>query len=314
VSNRGLYLATVLIWGTTWIAIEFQLGTVAPEVSVFYRYLLAAAVLFAWCAWRGLRLRFAAGAHGKFLLLGVLLFSLNYIAAYHAQRYISSALSAIAFSMMVWMNIVNARLFFGTQSGWRVAAAALLGVAGIALLFLPQVADFSLSDGTLYGATLAVLGAFVASLGNMVSQSAQRDGLPVIQSNAWGMFYGALLTGSVALVRGDAFTFETTPEYVLSLAYLAIFGSILAFGSYLKLLGRIGAHRAGYAMVMFPVVALSMSVLFEGLELDATGVAGIALVLAGNLLILRGDGRHAPGGLRQPDPGEALRLAAERPH
>jgi drug/metabolite transporter (DMT)-like permease len=286
-SNRSLYLATVLIWGTTWIAIEFQLGTVAPEVSVFYRYLLAAVLLFGWCRYRMLNLRFAAVAHGKFVLLGVLLFSLNYIAAYYAQEHITSALSAIAFSMMVWMNIVNARMFFGTQAGWRVIVGSLLGVLGIAFLFLPQISSFSLSDLTLYGASLAVLGAYLASLGNMVSQSAQKDGLPVLQSNAWAMFYGALLTAAIALWQGREFNFDPAPEYVLSLLYLALFGSILGFGSYLTLLGRVGAHKAGYAMVMFPVVALLVSILFEGLEINVYMLVGVSLVLTGNLMILR---------------------------
>lgn len=311
-SSRFLYLATVLIWGSTWIAIEFQLGTVAPEVSIFYRYLLAAALLFGWCRYRKLGLRFGPGAHGSFLMLGILLFSLNYITAYYAQHYISSALTAIAFSTMVWMNIVNARIFFGTRTGWRVGGGSMLGIAGIALLFLPQVEQLSLADGTLYGAGLAVLGAFLASLGNMVSQSAQKGGLPIIQSNAWGMLYGALLTAAIAAWQGRTFAFDYSPEYLVSLLYLTLFGSIAGFGSYLTLLGRIGAHKAGYAMVMFPVVALIISVLFEGLQLSRSIVAGVILVLAGNVLILRG---VKPGGrtaLSQPDPDRPLRLAAER--
>lgn len=312
VSNRWLYVVTVLIWGSTWIAIELQLGTVAPEVSIFYRYLLASMLLFAWCRYRNMNLRFSSKAHLNFLLLGVLLFSLNYILAYYAQQYITSALTAIAFSMMVWMNIVNARVFFGTRAGWRVIAGSALGIIGIAVLFLPQVEHYSLTDMTIYGAGLAVLGAFLASLGNMVSQSAQKGGLPIIQSNAWGMFYGALLTASIALWQDQAFIFEFSPEYVLSLLYLTLFGSIIGFGSYLTLLGRIGAHKAGYAMVMFPVVALVISVLFEGLELSQSILAGVTLVLAGNVFILRGvkPGRRSVHS--HPDTDRSLRLSAER--
>ena len=311
-SNWFLYAVTVLVWGSTWIAIEFQLGTVAPEVSIFYRYLLASGLLFSWCRYRGLRLQFSLRAHLNFLMLGILLFSLNYITAYYAQEYITSAMTAMVFSMMVWMNIVNARIFFGTRAGWRVIGGSVLGVTGIAILFLPQVDRFTFSDMTLYGAGLAVLGAFLASLGNMVSQAAQKDGLPIIQSNAWGMFYGSILTGAIAIWQGKAFHFDTSPEYVISLLYLTVFGSIIAFGSYLTLLGRIGAHKAGYAMVMFPVVALFLSVLFEDLELDKTIVAGVILVLAGNLFILRGVRKSGQRVSSQPENIEPLRLAAER--
>jgi drug/metabolite transporter (DMT)-like permease len=299
--NWTLYLVTVLVWGSTWFAIEFQLGVVAPEVSVFYRYAVATTLLFAWCFIRGLNLRFDRRAHVRFILLGTMLFCLNYIVAYHAQQYITSALTAIAFSTMLWMNIINARIFFGVRAGARVIAAALLGVSGIVILFTPQIEHVSLSDATLYGAGLAVLGALIASLGNMVSQSAQNDGLPIVQSNAWGMFYGSLLTGSIAFGQGKAFDFVWSLPYVLSLLYLTVFGSIVAFGAYLTLLGRIGAHKAGYAMVMFPVVALILSFFFEGLEITANVVLGVSLVLLGNVFILR-IRRKAPAELQSIRP------------
>jgi drug/metabolite transporter (DMT)-like permease len=285
--NWMLYVVTVLIWGTTWIAIEFQLGEVSPAVSVCYRYALASTLLFAWCRWRKLRLSFDRAAHLLFVLLGALLFSINYIITYYAQEYITSALTAIAFSTMLWMNILNARLFFGTRAGVSVIGGSLLGVAGILFLFLPEVRTISLQDASFLGAGLAILGAFVASLGNMVSQAAQRISLPIVQSNAWGMLYGALLTGVIAVVQGKTFMLDTSAAYLLSLAYLTIFGSIVAFGSYLTLLGRIGAHRAGYAVVMFPVVAIIVSVLFEDLVLTVEMLAGVALVLLGNFLVLR---------------------------
>ena len=311
-SNWLLYAITVLVWGSTWIAIEFQLGEVAPEVSIFYRYLIASGLLFAWCRLRGLRLQFGAAAHLRFALLGLLLFSLNYVTAYHAQRFITSAMTAIVFSTMVWLNIINARVFFGTRAGPRVVAGSILGVFGISILFVPDLSGLALSDATLYGGALALLGAFIASLGNMVSQSAQSAGLPIVQSNAWGMFYGSALTGGIALAQGIEFSFEYSASYVVSLLYLAVFGSIVAFGSYLTLLGRIGAHRAGYAMVMFPVVALLISVAFEGLALTRTIVAGVILVLLGNLFTL-GGGRERTGTTdSQPGSKRSLRLAAER--
>jgi len=287
-SNALLYVITVLIWGSTWFAIEFQLGTVEPEVSIVYRYGTASALLFAWCLVRGRSLRFNLRAHAWFAVLGLFLFGLNYILAYRAQIFITSAMCAIAFSTIVWMNILLSRVFFGVRAGWRVLLGAGFGIVGIVVLFAPRIANVSLSDAVFYGSLLAVLGALAASFGNMASQRAQALKLPIVQSNAWGMFYGACLTGIVSLVEGHPFTFEATPGYVISLAYLSVFGSIVAFGAYLTLLGRIGAHRAGYAMVMFPVVALMLSMAFEGLRLDGWIVAGTILVLAGNVFVLEG--------------------------
>ena len=299
-SNSLLYVLTVLVWGSTWFAIEFQLGVVAPEVSIVYRYAGASILLFAWSRFRGLKLAFGLRQHVWFVLLGLLLFGINYILAYRAQIYITSALTAIAFSTIVWMNILNARIFFGVKAVPRVLFGSLLGVAGILTLFMPQVGELTMTDTVLYGSVLAVLGAVVASFGNMVSQAAQKRSLPIIQSNAWGMFYGAILTGIVALIEGHPFVFEFSFGYVASLAYLAVFGSIVAFGAYLTLLGRIGAHKAGYAMVTFPVIALILSMLFEGLKLDVSIVTGTILVLAGNLLVLRAKPPKPKPRLAQP--------------
>ncbi len=286
-NNTTLYGLTVLIWGSTFFAIEFQLGLVSPEVSLVYRYSAAACLLFCWSWFRGLPLRFAARHHLSFMLLGLLLFGLNYILTYYSQIHITSALAAIAFSSMVWMNIINSRIFFGVKAGRNVLFGALLGVVGMYLLFAPQIAELSFDDAVFFGSCLALLGALTASFGNMVSQAIQKADIPVVQSNAWGMLYGALFMGAVALANGREFTFEWSAAYVGSLAYLAVFGSIVAFGAYLTLLGRIGAHKAGYAMVMFPVVALLLSTLFEGLEFTTMTFVGTALVLAGNAFVLR---------------------------
>lgn len=286
-SNAILYVITVLIWGSTWLAIEFQLGVVEPEVSIVYRYALAALVLFLWCKIKKLPLTFKVKDHLWFGLLGLLLFCLNYILAYRAQVYITSALAAIAFSMMLWINIILSRLIFGTRAGGRVLLGALLGIVGILVLFAPQIEEVSLNDGVFFGSALALLGALMASCGNMVSQASQRRSLPVLQGNAWSMFYGAVITAIIAVASGHEFTFDATFTYISSLVYLAIFGSVVAFGAYLTLLGRIGAHKAGYATVMFPVVALALSIAFEGLQVDLAIVTGTSLVLLGNLLVLK---------------------------
>jgi len=284
--NLLLFVATVLIWGSTWYAIVFQIGVVDPGVSLAYRYALAALLAFAWCIFRGDSLRFGWSGHRLFILLGIFLFGLNYLSAYHAQIYISSALNAIGFSAMIWMNIINARLFFGSRAGPRTLAGAATGMLGILIIFWPEVQTLSWSDRVLLGAFFSLLGALLASFGNMASQTAQRQGIPVMQANAWGMLYGALLNGGLALLQGKVFNFDPSPAYIISLFFLAVFGSVVAFACYLTLMGRIGLERAGYAAVMVPVVALILSALFEGLRLETHILIGMALALSGNVFIL----------------------------
>lgn len=284
--NPALFVTTVIIWGSTWYAIVFQIGTVDPGVSLTYRYVIAAALAFAWCLARGSSLRFGWAEHRFFVLLGFFLFGLNYLSAYHAQLYISSALNAIGFSAMIWMNIVNARIVFGTRVAPATYLGGVMGIAGIVIIFWPEVRSLSLSDGVLIGAFFSLLGALIASFGNMVSQAAQQRAIPVLQANAWGMFYGALLNGILALLAGKEFNFDPSPGYVISLLFLAVFGSVIAFACYLTLLGRIGLEKAGYAAVMVPLVALVLSATFEGLVLEEHVLIGMALAVAGNFFIL----------------------------
>jgi drug/metabolite transporter (DMT)-like permease len=284
--NYFLYGITVLIWGSTWLAITFQLGEVNAILSVAYRFTLAALVLLAYAVLRKLNLRFSARQHAFFALQGILLFSLNYLLVYLAEQRLTSGLVAVIFSMLVFMNILMGALFLGTPVRANVVIGALIGLAGISLVFLPELKSFSLQDNGFVGLLLSVAGTMFASLGNITSARNQREGLPVIQTNMFGMGYGALLMFIFALVRGVPSTFEMTAGYILSLVYLAVFGSVIAFGAYLTLLGKIGADRAGYASLLFPIVALGLSTVFEGYQWSAAALAGVLLVVGGNFLVL----------------------------
>jgi drug/metabolite transporter (DMT)-like permease len=286
-NNLGLYLASVLIWGSTWLAITFQLGHVPPEVSVAYRFALASAMLFAWCGVRRLRLAYSWREHRWMALQGALLFGLNYVCVYLAEAEISSGLVALIFSLIVFMNIATARIFLGTKPVRATLGAAVLGVSGVTLVLLPEIGRGASQGNAWLGIAFAVVSTISASLGNIVAARNQRDGLPVMQMNAFGMAYGALFVASYAVVKQRPFVFDPSPAYVWSLLYLALFGSVLAFGAYLTLVGRIGAGRAGYVAAMIPIVAVMLSTAFEGLVWHGLTLAGVALCLAGNVLILR---------------------------
>jgi drug/metabolite transporter (DMT)-like permease len=194
---------------------------------------------------------------------------------------------AVVFSGMVVLNILNGALFLRTPVEGSVLIGAVLGLAGICLVFRPQLASFSLANHGLFALLLCLAATQSASLGNILSVRNQRRGLPVMQSNAWGMSYGALFMILAALATGRPFTVELSAAYLGSLGYLSIFGSVIAFGCYLTLVGRIGAGRAAYASLLFPLVALGLSTLFEGYRWSAEAALGVALILGGNFIALR---------------------------
>ena len=284
--NALFYLLTVLIWGSTWLGIKFQLGVVDPMVSVAYRFALASTLLLLWCVVRRMSMRFCLRDHAFMLLQGILLFTLNYLCFYQAELYVTSGLAAVIFSSILLMNIVNGALFLGSPINGKVVFGGGLGLAGIVLVFLPEISHFSLENHGVRGVVLCLLATLLASWGNITSARNQKNRLPIIQSNAYGMGYGALLMFAMALFSGKEFVVEMTPGYLGSLLYLSIFGSIVAFGCYLSLIGNIGADRAAYSTLLFPLVALGISTIWEGYQWTAASLTGVSLILVGNFFIL----------------------------
>jgi drug/metabolite transporter (DMT)-like permease len=285
--NYVLYAITVLIWGSTWLAIKFQLGVVSPEASIAYRFALASALLMAVVYLRKLPIRFKLKDHAFFAIQGLLLFSLNYILVYLAEQYLTSGLVSVIFSMIIALNVLFGAFFLRNPIRPRVVAGAAIGLVGLAIVFRPELLAFDLNSEKTLGLLMCVGGTISASLGNIVSARNQRAGLPVVQTNAFGMAYGAIFMFILALIRKVEFTFDPSFSYVSSMLFLTIFGSVIAFGTYLTLLGRIGPDRAAYVTVLFPIIALILSTLFEGLSWDPFGLVGVFLVLAGNAIVLR---------------------------
>ena len=281
-----LYGSTVIIWGTTWLAIKFQLGSVDPVVSVLYRFIAAAVILLVYCKLRGLNMRFRLKDHIFMALQGLVLFSVNYWLIYLAEVHVTSGLVAVIFSSIVFMNMVNGAVLLGSPIRSNVVLGGGIGVLGIVLVFWPQLVSFSLSDKTALGLLLTVVSTFMASLGNIISARHQKYNLPVVQTNAYGMAYGAVIIGVIAIFLGKPFNFEISFPYISSLFYLSLFGTVIAFGCYLKLIGEIGADRAAYATMLFPIVALGISTVYEGYQWAAHNVIGMAIVLIGNWLVL----------------------------
>ena len=281
-----LYLLVVLIWGTTWIAIPLQLGEVAEELSVAYRFALASISLFVFAHFSKRPLAIPRKQYPMVMLMGVLLFSVNYLFVYYGAGYLTSGLVAVLFSLIVLLNALFERLFFGTPFSARLQIASLVGIIGISLVFWPEVANFGFGDQTMIGVAWILAAIVIAALANMTAIITTSSGLSLMVLNAHAMGWGALTSFATAAVLGRPFNFLLTPDYLWSLFYLAIFGSSIAFGCYLALLKKIGAARAAYSSVLFPIVALLMSTIFEDYQWTITALVGVTLSLAGNWLAL----------------------------
>ena len=281
-----LFSVTVLLWGSSFYGITFQLGTIPPEVSVTYRFVLSAVVMFGFCLATRRSLRFGWCAHALFLALGTFLSSLNYVGIYLSELYIASGLTAVAFTSVVVFNIVFAAALLRTRISAWVLIGAFTGMIGIALIFWSDIAAFEVAGSGAKGIGFALLAAMFASLGTIVAAKGQRMRIPVVQLTTFGMGYGALVVALVAIARGQPFTFEWSVSYVGSMIYLVLFASVVGFWFFFTLVGRIGPHRAGYAMVMFPVTALVLSTVFEEFRWTPLAALGVLVVLLGNAFVL----------------------------
>jgi drug/metabolite transporter (DMT)-like permease len=281
-----LYVITVLIWGSTWLAIEYQLGVVAPEVSLVYRFSIAALLMWGYCLIKTLPMGFSLKNHLFFMTLACCNFGFNYLILYWAQNYLTSAMTSIAFSTLLIMNIINTRIFFGKPIAPRIFIGAILGLAGIVGLFWQDVKTLDFASEAIIGLGLSLAGTFVASLGNMTSVRNSKNNIGIMQGNAWGMLYGSLFLFAFTLFNGSEFTLDTRLPYVASLLYLSIFGTVIAFACYFVLLKDIGPEKASYSVVLFPVVAVTLSMIFEGFVWQVSTVIGFVLVLTGNVIVL----------------------------
>ena len=285
-SNFILFLITLFCWSPTWFLIKFQLGYVDPLVSVLYRFILASIIIFIFLIINKKNLKFSISHHIWFLFFGTCLYSINYVFFYLSNTYLISAFPAIVFSTVVIMNIIGERLYFKKKPSLKTLVGATIGMIGITIIFNNEIFNFSLENGAHLGLFLALIGTFCASTGNMVHQRNLNNNFPLIQTIAYSMLYGSLVTFLVTQVRGSELLFEYSMRYISSLLYLSIFGSIFAFISYLKLLEQVGPGRAGYVGVVMPVIALIISTIFEKLEWQTDLIIGLPILIIGAILVI----------------------------
>lgn len=284
--NLLLYFLVVVVWGGTWIAIKYQVQEVSPVVAIFYRSAASAVILLGYIWIRRLRWRFGLREHRMMAMVGLFMFSLNYVFLYFSELYITSGLVALIFALTLPFNIINSAIFLRRRVRPASLVACAIALAGIVVVFWTDLTTLTLDNRELRGVLFAALAALCFSCGNVVSDRAQSVGMPIVQTETYGMVYGALFMVPVVLLT-SGFQFSLDPKFVYSLGYLVIFGSIIAFGSYLTIIGRIGADRAGYITVLFPIVALLLSTFLEGYSWTVRAGVGAALVLAGCALSVR---------------------------
>jgi drug/metabolite transporter (DMT)-like permease len=285
-NNLFLFAIPALIWGSTWYVITFQLGSVDPLISVMYRFALAGGLFLLYCKLRKKNLSFTWQTHLRIALQGILLHGFNYWLVYQSEQYLTSGLVAVGFSLIIFFNLVFGSIFLKQAVNPKVLIGAIFGVLGTMVIFKRELAAFRIEDESFTGLLLCVGSVIIASLGNVTSGYNSKLKIPVMQSTAFAMVYGALAMLIVGLVLNRPFTIDWSQDYLFSMVYLVIFGSIIAFNLYLTLISKIGAGKAAYTIVVVPVVAVIISTIFEEFVISEYTLIGMSMLIVGNVFAL----------------------------
>jgi drug/metabolite transporter (DMT)-like permease len=279
-TSRWLFWGPTLIWASTWHVILYQLDSSVPVLnSVAWRFALAALMLAGLAVWRGQSLGLPLSAHGLMLATGIVQYSGNYYSVYEAERHIPSGLVAVLFCLMVFGNALSGRIFFGQSVSRRFLLSSSGAVLGVVMIFWPEIAATGARPTAAHGLALGLLAVLAACIGNVLTLSLTRRGLALVPVLAWSMAYGAAFLLLLSVGSGAGLHFEWRAPYLLSLLYLTVFGSVIAFVLYFKLAQGQGPARAALTGVLIPVVALLISALFEGWQPGVLSVAGMGLCL-----------------------------------
>ncbi|MCB4437805.1 EamA family transporter [Alteromonas sp. McT4-15] len=285
-NNATLFSLCCLIWGSTWIAITYQIGHTSETFAIALRYLLASACLGAYCLLKRLPLALPVHVHIKMAAVGIFLYSLNYTLLYLAQAHIISALLALMSSCIIYINVVLRRWWLKEPIRKEVVVGATFGLGGIICLFVPEFSKVSMDAALATGLGIAFVSFLCASIGNVISERILTAGTPVIQMNFYAMSYAMILLFITSLLLPGTLVIPSSTSFYLSLVYLALFGSVFAFGAYMKLLKQMGADKAAYVVLVYPMVALLISTFFEGYQWTMLSVVGVVIVLMGNAIAM----------------------------
>jgi drug/metabolite transporter (DMT)-like permease len=276
-----------LIWGTTWIVILGQLGTVPPSWSVTYRFLVAGAVMFAYALFTGAPLRIGREGQIFAAIFGIAQFAFNFNFVYRAEAYVTSGLVAVIFALLIVPNTLFARMFLGTKPSGRFYLGAAIAMAGIGLLFLKEYREAAKgSDAVLLGIGLTMTGVLSASVANVMQATKRAAALPMASLLAWGMLWGTLFDAIFAWITVGPPVIEPTLPYIGGVVYLGVAASAVAFMAYFSLIRMIGPGPAAYSSVIIPIIAMGISTVFEGYRWTLLAGAGGALAMAGLVIAL----------------------------
>ena len=279
-----LYCIVLFGWSTSWLPLKGQIGSVDPEISILWRFIIALIICFIISKLQNLNLIFPLKIHFKMALMGFFMFSTNFTLFYYASEHVASGLLAVVWSMTSIINIFMVAIITRSKPNYFQLLASAIGLIGITLIFIPELKVSELAFESLI---MCIIGTISFCSGNLVSRSLQNENIPVMSANSFGMLYGCFVLIIYAFILDHPFRISLETPYLAGLLWLSVISTVLTFTCYLTLLGRIGPGRVGYATIVFPIFALLISTIFENYVWTPLALVGVSLVILGNLIMTK---------------------------
>jgi drug/metabolite transporter (DMT)-like permease len=282
------FIVFTAIWGSTWIVIRDQLGTVPPQWSVAYRFVIAAVAMALVAKWKGEGLRLSGKALGAAVFLGFAQFCINFNAVYLAEQHITSGVVATVFALLLIPSTLMAWAFLGHRPSGRFVWSSLIAVCGIGLLFVHEFRQHSArADEIALGIGLTLIGMVGASAANVLQAREEIRRFPLFSMLAWSMVFGAVMDATIAFAMTGPPVFDSRPGYWVGVVYLALPASVLTFSLYYPVVRKIGPAKAAYSSAIIPIIAMAFSTALEGYRWSPLAIAGALLAIGGMIGALR---------------------------
>ena len=295
------FVLIILIWSSTWIVIKDQIGgsdgiAVPSTWSVTYRFMIAAAAMFAYALATRAPLRIGGTGHRLAAPFGILQFSLNFNLVYAAEHHVTSGLVATVFALLMVPNSALAWLFLKQRFTARFAAGSAVACIGVALLFVQEMRSSPISAAEIaVGIGLSLLAVLAASSANVIQASPRAATWPMASLLAWAMVYASIANALFALALDGPPTAEPRIGYWLGLIYLGLFASAIAFPLYFAVIRAVGPGKAAYSSLLIPIIAMAISTVAEGYRWTLLAIAGGLIALAGMAIALSARRSRATG-------------------
>lgn len=277
---RLVWLILCGIWGSTWLFIKLGLQDLPPLTFAGIRFVIACTILFTWIRFRRLQLPTTRSDWAFLAATGILSFGLNYGLVFWGEQYISSGLAALLQSTLPAFGLVFAHIHLPSERlSWSKIFGVILGVVGVGVVFSNQLAVAGRQ--ALAGCVALILSALFAAYANVLVKARGAKLHPVILAGGQ-MFFGLLLLFAVGIpLEGNPFHLRWSPMALISLFYLAVIGSVVAFVLYYWLVLNTPVTKSMLIALVTPVVAVILGMIVLDEEIGWRTLIGGAMIMIG---------------------------------